>query len=596
MPRIINCLNNFITTFPNNVLVNDHPEHQCSNFDKTLSIGDIIRLTTEDSFKYLMVEYTTLSVYGFNLRVQAERVAAIAIVKDTSDFTVDGWKVSKEKPIWVLGFDEWHRDIPIHLSNPCYKVDGSIQSLSNKKPEVLDIGESGQSENESEVFDGSDSVNKAINDVGWDNKEPKGNGGEDQDDVIDKDQDDDVDWNETDQIGSRGTDQNDVVAWGDDELQYAKFASTDPLHVVDGAWQNETQDLNEKDQKGIGGKDQDDVVAWDEDELQYAKVASADPLHVVGGAWQNKIQDQQTKFAGHFAEEQQESSNIIKKDSTTTTISNKFDSDASVLDIFGGNFKAELKTNAGLAMKSDALDVYVSGPFRNARTKKSHYVVVYGSFGKAWPLKASFLCTYLHTLAGKMNSMRGAKIDANHCCSYYDINTRKHEFGTENTWRRMSPKNGKPGNTIKRMSFVVTFNTVHNNLGIERVKEAIDFFFFTMKKREANQVGELLLSYLKDHAVGLYDFLMAGAVNQDLVEEKLTNDINSEFMGGYSMSVQNPLNRFMVDFDIIRILKEYVGYTSWSDVPMSERGMCYRNYNSKSFLPEWDIEEEKYNK
>ena len=547
MPRIINCLNNFITNFPNNVLVNDHPEHQCSNFDKTLSIGEIIRLTTEDSFKYLMVEYTNLSVYGFNLRVQAEQVAAIAIVKDTSDFTVDGWKVSKEKPIWVLGFDEWHREIPIHLSNPCYKVDGSIQSLSNKKPEVLDIGESGQSENESEVFDGSDSVNKAINDLGWDNKEPKGNGGEDQDDVIDKDQDDDVDWNETDQIGSGGTDQN-------------------------------------------------DVVAWDEDELQYAKVASADPLHVVGGAWQNEIQDQQTKFAGHFAEEQQESSNIIKKDSTTTKISNKFDSDASVLDIFGGNFKAELKTNAGLAMKSDALDVYVSGPFRNARTKKSHYVVVYGSFGKAWPLKASFLCTYLHTLAGKMNSMRGAKIDANHCCSYYDINTRKHEFGTENAWRRMSARNGKPGNTIKRMSFVVTFNTVHNNLGIERVKEAIEFFFFTMKKREANQVGELLLSYLKDHAVGLYDFLMAGAVNQDLVEEKLTNDINSEFMGGYSISVQNPLNRFMVDFDILRILKEYVGYTSWSDVPMSERGMCYRNYNSKSFLPEWDIEEEKYNK
>ncbi len=52
----------------------------------------------------------------------------------------------------------------------------------------------------------------------------------------------------------------------------------------------------------------------------------------------------------------------------------------------------------------------------------------------------------------------------------------------------------------------------------------------------------------------------------------------------------------MVDYDILRILKEYVGYTSWSDIPMSDRGMCYRNYNSKSFLPEWDIEEEKYNK
>ncbi len=66
------CLNNFITNFPNNVLVNDTPKFQCSNFDKTLSIGEIIRPTTEDSFKHLMVEYTNLSVYGFNLCVQAE--------------------------------------------------------------------------------------------------------------------------------------------------------------------------------------------------------------------------------------------------------------------------------------------------------------------------------------------------------------------------------------------------------------------------------------------------------------------------------------------------------------------------------------------
>ncbi len=42
------------------------------------------------------------------------------------------------------------------------------------------------------------------------------------------------------------------------------------------------------------------------------------------------------------------------------------------------------------------------------------------------------------------------------------------------------------------------------------------------------------------------------------MEEKLTNDINSEFMGGFSMSVKNPLNRFMVDYDIICILKEHI--------------------------------------
>jgi hypothetical protein len=52
----------------------------------------------------------------------------------------------------------------------------------------------------------------------------------------------------------------------------------------------------------------------------------------------------------------------------------------------------------------------------------------------------------------------------------------------------------------------------------------------------------------------------------------------------------------MVDYDMIHILKDYVGYTSWSDVPLSERGYCYRGYNAKTILPEWYIEEEKYNK
>ncbi len=37
------------------------------------------------------------------------------------------------------------------------------------------------------------------------------------------------------------------------------------------------------------------------------------------------------------------------------------------------------------------------------------------------------------------------------------------------------------------------------------------------------------------------------------------------------MSTQNALNHFMVDYDIVCILKEYAGYTSLSDVPMNER-------------------------
>jgi hypothetical protein len=34
---------------------------------------------------------------------------------------------------------------------------------------------------------------------------------------------------------------------------------------------------------------------------------------------------------------------------------------------------------------------------------------------------------------------------------------------------------------------------------------------------------------------------------------------------------------------------------SWDEVPMTERGYCFRGYNAKTVLPEWDADEEKYN-
>ncbi len=107
--------------------------------------------------------------------------------------------------------------MPIHPRN-YYKVDVSIQSLPSKKPEVLDIGESGESENEKEVLDSNDSVNIAINDahgvnVGEDNDDEnpcvnmKGNCGEDQDDV--------VGWDNTELKGNGDEDQDDVVEWNE---------------------------------------------------------------------------------------------------------------------------------------------------------------------------------------------------------------------------------------------------------------------------------------------------------------------------------------------------------------------------------------------
>ena len=71
-------------------------------------------------------------------------------------------------------------------------------------------------------------------------------------------------------------------------------------------------------------------------------------------------------------------------------------------------------------------------------------------------------------------------------------------------------------------------------------------------------------------------------------EETLTNDLDAQFHGGFTINNHAWLNRFMVDYDIIRVLKTHVGYQSWDDVPITERSYCYKNSTSKTSLPMWN--------
>jgi hypothetical protein len=58
------------------------------------------------------------------------------------------------------------------------------------------------------------------------------------------------------------------------------------------------------------------------------------------------------------------------------------------------------------------------------------------------------------------------------------------------------------------MRFVVSFDTKHDDKpGLDKVKEAMEFLLFAMKKHDKNSVGELLLTHLRDHYQGLYNHL-----------------------------------------------------------------------------------------
>jgi hypothetical protein len=100
----------------------------------------------------------------------------------------------------------------------------------------------------------------------------------------------------------------------------------------------------------------------------------------------------------------------------------------------------------------------------------------------------------------------------------------------------------------------------------------------------------LLLEYLKDHALALYEYLLKKKPNEELVTEDLTDDIDKHFHARFVLHQDDCLNHWMVDYDITCVLKEYVGYSSWTDMPSKQREHCYRNYNQNVTLPEWDIE------
>ena len=139
-----------------------------------------------------------------------------------------------------------------------------------------------------------------------------------------------------------------------------------------------------------------------------------------------------------------------------------------------------------------------------------------------------------------------------------------------------------------------TCDTTEERSGKQGLIKAVQFFFMSMKKREINPIGPLVVEYLKEHASSLYNYLLKKKPNEELVAEDITDDIDKHFRAGFVLHWDDCLNHWMVDYDIIRVLKGYVGYSSWTDVPTKQRGLCYKNYNQNVTLPESDIEQERY--
>jgi hypothetical protein len=495
-------------------------------FTKTLTMHDIVEYTKSENVKFLVIEASHGNYYGFNIRVKKEREIAMKIVSpdEQDNFMIVGWKASKKLPKWVGNADSWIDFINLK--------EGTGDNEEEEEEEGEDVEEEKQEEEDEDDEDGEE-----------EDKE------EEEDEEEKEDEEKEVKDEGEEKEGEEGDEEED-----EDDL-------------------------------GLGGEhDKDDDK---DNELDAVLIANADPLPYRGGKkWQGDPVVEKGKSFKMKKEHKKANEEKVNTTSSYGSFAN-FENGGSIFaSINGDDLKKEVAKNVKLAMKSNTIDIFITGPFCNAKTGKSTWAVVFGDYGSAWTLKSQFLKGYIATLLTKFKL---SNINASHAGSYYDINICKYEYGNESSWRR---KDGSK--TIKRLSFAYTCDTTNKKSGKQGLMDAVQFFFLCMKKRDENPIGSLLVDHLKEHSASLYDYLLKKKPNEEQVAEDITDNIDKHYRAGFVLHWDDCLNHWMVDYDIIRVLKGYVGYSSWTDVPAKQRGLCFKNYNQSMTLPDWDIEQERY--
>ncbi len=63
--------------------------------------------------------------------------------------------------------------------------------------------------------------------------------------------------------------------------------------------------------------------------------------------------------------------------------------------------------------------------------------------------------------------------------------------------------------------------------------------------------------------------------------------------GGIDVMWNDCLNHWMVDYDIICVMK-FCGFSSWVELTTQQRELCFKDYNAKVNLSHWYIGQERY--
>jgi hypothetical protein len=241
------------------------------------------------------------------------------------------------------------------------------------------------------------------------------------------------------------------------------------------------------------------------------------------------------------------------------------------------------------------VEIVASHPFINRKENTVHWKIIMGVTGPVWYLKHEFLNHVLTCLYTRKNKKVPDFVDTIH-----EVSIRKEEFGGDSVYRRRKPtKKNLKGGTMARVAFHIKLPLVSQSLFPKYLDDALDMIFDIMKKRKRNNAGDLIMKWAKnENGQGLYGFLLQSKGGPRNSHEEAAQTMNDEihhvFSHGYTVSLHNPLDRLLVDYDIKEFLENEVGYNSWRDLPDSQGSHVYKHFANKT-LPDWDsIRKEPY--
>ncbi len=138
-------------------------------------------------------------------------------------------------------------------------------------------------------------------------------------------------------------------------------------------------------------------------------------------------------------------------------------------------------------------------------------------------------------------------------------------------------KTGRKTGTVSRVSFVFRCKIDDEASGLTHLRRILDKVAWAMTARTHNPIGPILFKHCQKEEEQIFNYFMGkNHNNEKAINEKMTAAVDSTFKDGFDLKVHSHPNQFMVDYDIIRVLKNNMGYSSWSNLSDVECAICFK--------------------